>query len=449
MKKIIVNSFIIVSTFLFSAYSIADTCHSKKVDMVIDTEPGSVRKNWNYFGDDAVQPDSTRGQLREINLDNYSTLVIRVKGSGYIQIVLGAKAYRRTDVTMCVDSTASVDLYGDISYGSLYFAGGDGPDFVTSDVPSTIFGNGGNDALFGTRENDYIDGGNGNDYIEGYVGNDTLMGGDNKDFISRSTSRWDSETAYIDGGKGNDIIFSISSAFIYGGDGSDLIDLGNSISRGKLIKDADKSPDSFFSDAYFDRDNWKIDIESNRENNDSIVDGGPGDDIIRGSLAPDTIYGGDGNDNIKTWDSDDIIYGGTTVNSEADGDDIIVAGDGNDTIHGNKGNDKMYAGKGNDIIYGENGDDFIETYSGSDIADGNSGNDEIDDWQCPTKISYLLLADNSYPGGTQITTWLTNGVLQSRNKTDCTYLGTHNEKIVYPNGTSETKVIADKIVVIA
>ena len=66
------------------------------------------------------------------------------------------------------------------------------------------------------------------------------------------------------------------------------------------------------------------------------LDGGDGDDTIRGLGGSDYIFHGSG---------DDVVYGG-------DGDDDLVPDSGNDVIYGGDGNDKLYSNDdGGDKLY--------------------------------------------------------------------------------------------------
>lgn len=82
------------------------------------------------------------------------------------------------------------------------------------------------------------------------------------------------------------------------------------------------------------------------------IDGGDGNDKIKGSNAPSTLSGGAG---------DDRIYGGK-------GNDIISGGDGNDFLLG---------GKGDDSLSGDAGDDSLNGQKGADILDGGEGADRF------------------------------------------------------------------------
>jgi len=84
------------------------------------------------------------------------------------------------------------------------------------------------------------------------------------------------------------------------------------------------------------------------------LDGGVGDDEIRGSSTGDEIFGGSGSDVLYGGPGGDFIYGtGTDTMSDFGREtdkDVFYGGDGPDT---------MYAGKGADVLYGGDGNDYI------------------------------------------------------------------------------------------
>jgi hypothetical protein len=85
-----------------------------------------------------------------------------------------------------------------------------------------------------------------------------------------------------------------------------------------------------------------------------FVQGGAGNDTIKGGNANDVLEGGAGNDTIT---------GGT-------GDDLIKAGAGNDVVAGGVGRDTALLGGGNDTFTWLPGE-------GSDIVDGGAGHDVL------------------------------------------------------------------------
>jgi Ca2+-binding RTX toxin-like protein len=122
-----------------------------------------------------------------------------------------------------------------------------------------------------------------------------------------------------------------------------------------------------------------------------IVEGGEGNDTL--SLfsdwdpnVPAKLYGGPGKDNLQDQYNlagvkqyldggagDDVLKGYV-------GSDVLIGGDGNDELNGGEGDDELRGGAGNDLMYGDlYGQDW-----GADILDGGEGFDTGDAWYIPT-----------------------------------------------------------------
>jgi Ca2+-binding RTX toxin-like protein len=98
------------------------------------------------------------------------------------------------------------------------------------------------------------------------------------------------------------------------------------------------------------------------------VDGGSGDDTIKGSGR---MFGGAGNDRLS----------GSPAMDGGDGDDRIDATSGSDQILGGAGDDRIDAGAGHDMVNGAEGNDVIDGGAGvgmyGDILVGADGNDTL------------------------------------------------------------------------
>ena len=103
------------------------------------------------------------------------------------------------------------------------------------------------------------------------------------------------------------------------------------------------------------------------------IEGGEGDDAIRGGSGDNTILGGPGRDRIYGRSGNDFIDGGAgndRIYANA-GDDLVLGGEGNDVIYLGRsgGNDIGIGGDGRDRIYGRDGSDLI--ISGQTLYDND------------------------------------------------------------------------------
>jgi hypothetical protein len=148
----------------------------------------------------------------------------------------------------------------------------------------------------------------------------------------------------ITGGTGNDYIFVddgiVLPVTINGGGGNDTI-------RGGGGKNTISEPNG---------SSWI----SGRGTSD-VVTVGAGNNTILGASGPATITAGSGNDSI--------VGGG--------GNDSITAGNGNDTIWGDSGNDTITGGNGNDLVYTGKGTNKVTLGTGTDIVTPGTGTNNI------------------------------------------------------------------------
>jgi serralysin len=125
------------------------------------------------------------------------------------------------------------------------------------------------------------------------------------------------------------------------------------------------------------------------DDNDNVVDGTAGNDllpglggndIIRGFAGDDTLQGGDGNDTLLAGLGNDTLEGGDGNDflSGGPGDDNINTGPGDDVVLGGAGNDRIGGMAGRDIVMAGAGDDFIAWNDPTgDVVFGGRGNDTI------------------------------------------------------------------------
>ena len=116
-----------------------------------------------------------------------------------------------------------------------------------------------------------------------------------------------------------------------------------------------------------------------KSGNNTCVDSGSGNDIVKAGTAPVRIYGGAGNDKITAGNGHDVVYGDG-------GQDVIKAGNGKDSLNGGAGNDTITAGNGADHLYGNAGADKLTAGTGRDYLFGAAGNDTL---TARGKLAYL------------------------------------------------------------
>ena len=212
--------------------------------------------------------------------------------------------------------------------------GGDGSDTVTGSANGdqlfgdagndTLLGRGGTDLLFGGEGNDTLTGGDGDDQMFGQGGNDRMIWnpGDDSDLMEGGDG---TDTAEVNGGNGGEVFTATANGDRVRFDRLDpapfSIDIGTSE---KLVLNMNGGNDSFSATG-----NLAALISV-------TVDGGAGDDSIRGSNGNDVLLGGDGNDFIDGQQGADVAFLGA-------GDDVFQwdPGDGSDVVEGQDGTDSM------------------------------------------------------------------------------------------------------------
>ena len=103
-----------------------------------------------------------------------------------------------------------------------------------------------------------------------------------------------------------------------------------------------------------------------------VLDGGTGNDVIKGGAGDDVVFGGDDNDKLSGAAGADDLIGGN-------GNDVIDGGAGEDELFGNNGDDTATGGTGNDIaVLGAGNDLFIwNNGEGDDVIDGGTDLDSL------------------------------------------------------------------------
>jgi Ca2+-binding RTX toxin-like protein len=200
-------------------------------------------------------------------------------------------------------------------------------------LTGTVYGGDGNDTIYGDKGNNTLDGGAGNDVLMGGPGNDTLNGGAGTD-----------TAAYFDATGPVNVNLTITGPQnVGGGDGTDTL-----ISIENLIG-------SSFNDT----------LTGDSAGN-SVLEGGPGNDILNGNGSDATASYAD-------------ATGGVTVNLTISGPQNVGGGDGIDTLNsianitGSAYNDTLIGNSGNNVLTGGGGIDTLIGGGGNDTFDGTGG----------------------------------------------------------------------------
>jgi hypothetical protein len=120
------------------------------------------------------------------------------------------------------------------------------------------------------------------------------------------------------------------------------------------------------------------------------MNGGAGNDMLRGSLQRDVAFGGSGrdifagnggNDYLEGREGPDVLLGDLESQCCTDpglvGDDILDGGDGNDLVVGNLGSDYVGGGSGDDRLDGGEGPDRVFGGEDEDVLRGREGRDSL------------------------------------------------------------------------
>jgi Ca2+-binding RTX toxin-like protein len=332
--------------------------------------------------------------------------------------------------------TNGADTLAGTNGGDLMLAG-NGDDVVDGRAGiDVIDGGGGNDTLIGAAGMDFLLGGLGGDALDGGSDADILLGGDGDDRLTGGGG-----DDVLDGGNGNDtaayalstqaVAVDLAAGTASGGDaGNDMLmgvenvegGLGDDVIRGDdganrlLGGDGDDRLAGRGGDDFLDGGNGNdtagyalstlgvtVDLAAGTATGADIgtdalvsienVEGGLGDDIIRGDDGANSLLGGDGDDRLAGRGGDDFLDGGTgsdtagyALSTQAvivdlaagtatgAGNDTLASienvegGLGDDVIRGDDGANRLLGGDGDDRLAGRGGDDFLDGGTGSDTA---------------------------------------------------------------------------------
>ena len=304
-------------------------------------------------------------------------------------------------------------------------AGGGNDTIYGNSSSNKLIGDKGRDELYGDGGADKIYGGNGNDILSGGLGNDRLVGGEGKDTalfsvsdntINLGTTRMQNTgdgrdiligIENVNGGGGNDTIRGNNAANtlrgeddadklfgnngadkLYGGTGNDLLNGGNGNDR---LVGGDGVDTALFSSKNNLINLGSSSRQNTRDGQDILigienVNGGGGNDIIRGNSDENTFRGGSGVDKLYGMAGADTLLGQAGNDTLYGGgqDDLLYGGGGVDKLYGQDGDDTLFGGQGNDTLYGGAGSDIFQIDTGIRgvgrdlITDYDSGSDYIE-----------------------------------------------------------------------
>lgn len=367
-------------------------------DLVRNTGADTTDRDRIIF-DETIDKDLVRlTTVFERNNDNGSALLridfdgdgSRIEHVNFLEIriddTIGKLTSGLRDIVFSDGSTIRLDE-------GLPLTGNDGTQRMRgSEFDDTMRGEGGTDLLRGGAGADLLFGGDGNDNLLGHdvfglngQDADTLSGGAGDDELN---GQGGNDTFLFSAGFGQDIIRSSGA----GSADADVIVFDESVQREDVrlftrndVEDRNKSADLFIR---LDPDGSTVtlldfirdvppenagqldnglreirfaDGQVIRFEDGLLLEGGSGNDKMRGTAFDDTIIGNGGSDFIEANNGDDVLFGGT-------GDDDLFGGNGNDLIVGDGDNDHLRGSAGADTLSPGSGENFVDGGSGDDVA---------------------------------------------------------------------------------
>ncbi len=203
--------------------------------------------------------------------------------------------------------------------------GGEGDDRIfTMSGDDQAWGGDGNDRLWGAAGNDSLSGDAGDDELNGGSGNDLLAGGDGNDALIAGSGN----DALSDGAGNDQVIAAANNDMIVAGEGNDRYNGGSGID-GIDFSGATAGVSVNMSKhwAVGMGNDWLGSIENligsafgdkiTGDKRDNSIDGGAGNDVIRGLGGADKLIGGEGAD-IFVFTKKDVAAGGVDVVKDLD-----------------------------------------------------------------------------------------------------------------------------------
>ena len=293
-----------------------------------------------------------------------------------------------------------------------------------------LLGNSGNNYLVSGNGDDVLNGDSGDDILNGGLGNDLLEGGLGKDILLGKSG---DDTYVLSNSEDiNDVIIELSgidqvnSVFSYTiqddienlvliGE-EDIDGTGNSAANSLIGNDEDNILDGLGGgdimagglgdDTYIVEQNTDLIVEEGTRDTDTVessLNYSLGNNlenlVLTGTATTGTgnelknyLIGNEGNNNLSGNDNDDTLDGGV-------GNDTLDGGVGRDSLMGNDGNDSLMGDDGNDTLDGGIGDDTMIGGIGNDVYVVNVSQDVVTETSTITSETDLVKSSVSYTLG--------------------------------------------------
>jgi Ca2+-binding RTX toxin-like protein len=345
----------------------------------------------DYLFGDAGAPNGTQAGQRLFGGDGIDFLF------AFAAVTINAPAYG-AEISQIGDELHGGPggdfLYGNLRKDFLFgdsgkdFLHGDylsGPLYALNDLPATrggadqLFGGGGEDELLGGGGNDQLWGGPDSDRLEGQDGSDQLFGGGGIDVLMLDV---DAGYSVLGGETFNGHFGNLTQGdslddnatdilLIPGTNFPDTIKLSQTLTGLLLVEYTDNQPMRVIEAAWRDAQNRPVieqfsistlggndavefaegqnsldltDLINRSDDWVTVIEGGAGNDILRGTAGRDRMDGGQGSDILFGLGGDDRLFGDDgSSTSESTDHDVIFGGQGHDDLIGGPGTNDLYA----------------------------------------------------------------------------------------------------------
>ncbi|NVO00624.1 MAG: Ig-like domain-containing protein, partial [Geobacteraceae bacterium] len=319
------------------------------VDTLIGVAGGNATASYEHSltGVTAALYDSASRNLGADAIGDKYINIQNLTGSAYADTLIGDSHANIFDGGAGIDTVsydyASAGIKASLTAG-LVTETGDATGDIFHNVEN-LTGSSFDDFLIGDSGINILRGGAGNDILEGMGGADIFDGG-----IGNNTASYEHANGAV--------ICNLYQNKGYGGD---------------ALNDTYSNIQNLIGSRFADN--------LTGDNNDNIINGGLGDNVMVGLGGADTFIGGDDFDKVSYNSAFDIDAGnGVTVSLSSDYT-YLETGDakgdlffGIEKVEGTTGDDYLIGDDNNNVFTGNSGDDVLEGLGGADELYGNGGN---------------------------------------------------------------------------